>query len=1152
MIPRRQGIGMGDINNPVIPSEEGSLVSVVEEADDTIVGVRDAASEATALSAIAVRGPGSPPTDVGVYVRSPTDTELLEAINALRLSVEMSARQVGRLTAALDQAVKRLEVLHGAPAVASIAAATSGGLAKPEEGRLKRLNWVIGPADNIGWAYGNNAKRLSGRLSNYRHVIADLKPSDIAIYFDAIVADRHPVESKYSLLRIGGPRPLDRLYGEDSGALRKGLDKFDAIIALNAELYLRVSAVHPNVHLVPNGLDLKEWHPSKLKIVEGRPFTVGFAASLKSTTEAEVKGLKIAEAATARIGAKLLLTSKGKDQIPHERMIADFYSKIDALVVPVGPGREGTSNVIMEALALGIPVITTVHSGYHGEFLVNGKDALIRDRDDLMFAEALATLQRDRRLRRTISANARAFAEKHHDLSTVARQYDRIISAVVAPKPARKPAKKKISFVPFWEPMQNFGSSRLRAKYPSEFLSATGRFEINVGYDPASDIVVVVQMCDDVLMDKLRENKNQFVVYDVCDRYYENLRLFKHVSPPIDSLSRFRELVERADVVLTPSRELKTEIASRFQEKPVIYVPEPVDYGATPAPLTRTAKNTVLFFGNPDRGNFESARWMIDRLRDKHGYEPLIVSRSSFFRLYPEYQPFCRDWSMEAMDEAFRSSSLCIVAHDAAEQTKSPNRFIAAMMHGVPTLVHNSPSCSDILRETGHEFAIVKNERDLDKAINKMAPVEFRDLYLRRVQRFLNERYGQKATADSYTAVFDGSTYRRSLFTEEPRRVAFVSHNMALGEGAPWSLFELIDGLRGKGIEPFVFSAAAGPLLAQYQKVGLGVEIHDVAARHTVKVLNNQFTQTATAFNRFLKANRIEAVVCNTVKSAPYAAVARDLGIPSAVIVRESYTAPERFSHFAGEAKLAALRGLSSAEQIIFVATTSREIWADHPFQGTVRVIPNGISPARFAASGHADQAKAREALDIPQDAIVALCVGTINARKNQHEIMKAFSELPEDVRAKAYLVFLGAVENSHLVNFRLTLSELPQETRSRIRIVQATDDVADYYRAADINLMNSTSEAYPRSIVEGLYFGLPVLSTPVFGVKEQIRPRENGLLYEFGDMDAWKAAFTQLITDDDMRKQMSARAARSFWALTGYAEMLSAYKAVIASLLPN
>ncbi|MDB5972500.1 MAG: hypothetical protein JWQ90_4950 [Hydrocarboniphaga sp.] len=1070
---------------------------------------------------------------------------LLRAIEALRRSVELSTRQTERLTTAVIQALARLEQ---GPAAQPPATTTSLQAAANK----KTVNWVIGPPDNIGWAYGNNAKRLSARLMSYRHMISATERTDVAIYFDAIVADRYPAPAKKSILRIGGPRPLDRLYGDNVEAMREAFQKFDAIIALNGELYQRALKAHRNVHLIPNALDLKEWHPSKLTANEGRTFTVGFAASLKSSAEAEIKGLDIALAAAARLGAPVVQTSRGKEQIPHERMIPDFYSKIDVLVCPVAPGREGTSNVIMEALALGIPVVTTVHAGYHGEFLVDGKHALIRERNELMFAEALATLQRDPRLRRRIGGDGRSFAERHHDLSLVARDYANVIGGARSTRTPATTARKKISFVPFWEPAANFGSSRLRAKYPSEFLSRAGQVEVGLGYDPAADIVIVIQSCSDEIMKQLNANTQQFVIYDVCDKYYENPRLFKHLDPPVDSLARFHELAERADLLLTPSRELKADIASRLPLKPVKHVVEPVDYGTTPLPCASADNKLVLWFGNPDRGNFESSKWMIDRLCSIHGYQPLIVSRKSFFKKYPEYLEHCVDWSIEAMTDAFSRVGVCVLAHDQAEQAKSPNRFVAAMMHGVPTLVHQSPSCADILAETGHDFAVIKSERDLDRSIAKLASSEFRDLFVRRVQRHLNSQYGEKAIATIYTDVFNDYTYPRAVFSVRPRRIAFVSHNLAVGEGAPWSLLELVTGLAGSDITPFVFSAANGPLLAQYRSAGIPVEVFDLHARHTVKVLNTQYANLTAAFTSFLKTNEIEAVICNTVKSAPFASIARRLGIPATVIVRESYSADERFSHFSGDAKRAAITGLCAAEHVVFVARSSHDIWADQPFGGRVHVIHNGISPARFAEDAALDKLQAREQLGLPADKVIALCVGTINTRKGQREIMEAFAELPAEFRDKVQLVFLGAVENSQLSDFKRSFQALPDDVRAQVSTIEATDRVTLFYRAADIFLMNSSSEAYPRSIVEGLYFGLPALSTPVFGVKEQIRDGETGLLYEFGDMPAWKAALTRLVDEPEVRERMSAAAARSFWMLTGYNEMLMAYKAIIADMLQS
>ena len=135
----------------------------------------------------------------------------------------------------------------------------SGLLGLPQVAAGTSINWVIGPPENVGWAYGNNARRLAGRLKGYDHRISDSGFSDIAVYFDALVAERYPVPSKRSVLRIGGSRPLVRMFGSDHGKLRDFIGRFDAVVALNSELYLAAAAIHPNVHMIPNAVDLGAW-----------------------------------------------------------------------------------------------------------------------------------------------------------------------------------------------------------------------------------------------------------------------------------------------------------------------------------------------------------------------------------------------------------------------------------------------------------------------------------------------------------------------------------------------------------------------------------------------------------------------------------------------------------------------------------------------------------------------------------------------------------------------------------------------------------------------------------------------------------------------------------------------------------------------------
>ena len=72
-----------------------------------------------------------------------------------------------------------------------------------------------------------------------------------------------------------------------------------------------------------------------------------------------------------------------------------------------------------------------------------------------------------------------------------------------------------------------------------------------------------------------------------------------------------------------------------------------------------------------------------------------------------------------------------------------------------------------------------------------------------------------------------------------------------------------------------------------------------------------------------------------------------------------------------------------------------------------------------------------------------------------------------------------------------------------------------------DVVLLASTiPEACPRTIIEAMAAGVPVIATPLGGSKELVTP-ETGILVPAEDADAFAAAITQLAEDTERRKQM-------------------------------
>ncbi|MCX5770612.1 MAG: glycosyltransferase, partial [Candidatus Hydrogenedentes bacterium] len=103
---------------------------------------------------------------------------------------------------------------------------------------------------------------------------------------------------------------------------------------------------------------------------------------------------------------------------PHDRM-AVHYAGSDVLVVPsivAGDGdRDGVPNVILEAMAGGLPVVATGAGGI-GEVVIDGlTGVLVGQRDVAAIAGAVLRLHEDVQLREQLAASARRFVAREFE-----------------------------------------------------------------------------------------------------------------------------------------------------------------------------------------------------------------------------------------------------------------------------------------------------------------------------------------------------------------------------------------------------------------------------------------------------------------------------------------------------------------------------------------------------------------------------------------------------------------------------------------------------------------------------------------------------------------------------------------------------------------
>ena len=115
-----------------------------------------------------------------------------------------------------------------------------------------------------------------------------------------------------------------------------------------------------------------------------------------------------------------------------------------------------------------------------------------------------------------------------------------------------------------------------------------------------------------------------------------------------------------------------------------------------------------------------------------------------------------------------------------------------------------------------------------------------------------------------------------------------------------------------------------------------------------------------------------------------------------------------------------------------------------------------------------------RKTFNIPNNHFVFLFVGNICIRKNQSQVVRAFSQLDITKRETIHVIFVGGGDTDRIK--RQIQSEGLQSNLHVCGIVPKAD-IHNYYAAADATILTSKSEGFGLSIIEGYAYGLPCLT---------------------------------------------------------------------------
>ncbi len=212
-------------------------------------------------------------------------------------------------------------------------------------------------------------------------------------------------------------------------------------------------------------------------------------------------------------------------------------------------------------------------------------------------------------------------------------------------------------------------------------------------------------------------------------------------------------------------------------------------------------------------------------------------------------------------------------------------------------------------------------------------------------------------------------------------------------------------------------------------------------------------------------------------------------------------------------------------DRIVVVADRDCEVGLRHGIGRPEQyaVVRSGVDLGTFASAFDArSRAEARRRLGLPLEAPVVGAVTRLAPVKDPANLIRAFAVVL-DTRPAARLVLVGdgplRAECEALVA-RLGMAE-------RVHFAGVRRDVADLMAAFDVTALSSVDEGLPRTVLESMAAGVPVVATRVGGVPEVVVDGATGVLVPSADAAALAAGLGRVL-DDPAWSAGLARAARS------------------------
>lgn len=212
-----------------------------------------------------------------------------------------------------------------------------------------------------------------------------------------------------------------------------------------------------------------------------------------------------------------------------------------------------------------------------------------------------------------------------------------------------------------------------------------------------------------------------------------------------------------------------------------------------------------------------------------------------------------------------------------------------------------------------------------------------------------------------------------------------------------------------------------------------------------------------------------------------------------------------------------------------------------------VRMIPPGYDDNRFFPVSEATQMAIREDFKLPSDKKIVASIGRLSRNKGFDLLVEAFSVVAERAEDVILRLAVGSESDSNVedpirAELEKRIKELGLEDRVILSDSLPDEEMADFYRAADVFCLPSRYEPFGMTAIEAMACGTPTIVTTHGGLYRTLTYGTDALFADTFDKVDFGITILKAIRYKKIRDRMAlegAHTVRSLFTWTGIAQQL-------------